>query len=46
MRLFPDQADEDVFERALRRVQVLEADAGAAEVLQQVDDADPLACAS
>ena len=39
----PDQTNEDVLERALRRLEVPEADAGAVEVLQQRRDAGPLA---
>src|SRR4029077_19098141 len=41
--LLPDQTNEDVFERALRRLQIPEADAGAVEILQQRRDAGRLA---
>src|SRR5437588_6249795 len=40
--LLPDQTDENVLQRALRRLEVLEADAGAVEVLQERGDASAL----
>src|SRR5205823_630586 len=39
----PDQTDKNVFERALSRLKVPEADAAAVEVLQQRRDAGALA---
>src|SRR2546421_4612175 len=41
--LLPDQTNENVLQRALRRLEVLEADARAVEVLQQGRDAGALA---
>ena len=41
--LLPDQTDENVLQRALRRLEVLEADAGAVEIAQQRGDAGALA---
>src|SRR4029077_16581893 len=41
----PHQIDEDVLERALRGLQILESDAGVVQVLQQSGDAGPLALA-
>ena len=41
--VFPHQADEDVLERALRRLQVAEPDVGAGEVVEQRGDAGALA---
>ena len=38
--------DEDIFERALRRMQILEPDARLGQVLQQRGDAGSLACVS
>ena len=42
-RRSPHQADENVLERALRRLQILERDAGAVEVVEQRRDAGVLA---